>query len=113
MLVFINIISQLEGIEDVTLLRKALFDATDVVINSGYTKPLTSAEVSDRKEITETVSLHCTLLQSLAEMDQLKRGLNVLGVANYMKDYPLFFTSYFTSQDSQKLSAGIIISFSC
>ena len=41
---------------------------------SGYTKPLFRAEMEDREEISRTIALHYTLLQSKAEMDQLKQG---------------------------------------
>ena len=32
-------------------------DACDILISAGYSKPLTSAELSNKKEITETMYL--------------------------------------------------------
>lgn len=60
-------------------LCEMLLDGSDVILNSGYTKPLASSKLYDRAEIVRTVSLHYALLQSLAEMDQLKMGLQSLG----------------------------------
>ena len=99
----------MNGIENVAELRQTLMDACDILISAGYSKPLTSAELSNKKEITETISLHYALLQSICEMDQLKRGLNVLGIVDYMKEYPLFFSSYFMKQGNKKLMAGTCI----
>ena len=100
---------QLKLADNVNGMRKTLFDNADIIMNSGYTKPLMSAELSNVNEIVDTVSLQYTLLQSIAEMEQLKRGLNVLGVTNFMRDYPLLLTSFFTSQGNIKLSAGVLL----
>lgn len=70
------------------MMRQTLLDASDVVINSGYTKPLVSAKLSDIAEISKTIALHYTLLQSLAEMDQSKKGLESLGALEIINKNP-------------------------
>ena len=49
--------------------------------------------------------LHCTIYQSMAELDQLKASLNILGVCDEMERNPQHFVDFFTRKD-QKLSAG-------
>ena len=80
--------------------------AIDIILNCGYTKPLFRAEMEDREEISRTIALHYTLLQSKAEMDQLKQGLNSLGVADLMKEQVHLFANFFTSDGHSRLTAG-------
>ena len=100
-------VTQLKDVKDVSALRQLLFDAADTVIDCGYSKPLTSANLVDIEEISDKVALHRTLLVSLAEIDQLISGLNVLGVADLIKEYPHLFLSFFTSEHRKKLTAGV------
>lgn len=51
---------------------------------SGDTKPLASASLSDNEEMSRTIFLHQAIFQSMAELGQLRRGLNVLGVCEEM-----------------------------
>ena len=52
------------------------------------------------------IFLHYTIFRSKAELDQLKAGLNVLGVCDEMKNNPGIFKDYFTVR-VEKLSAGL------
>ena len=74
----VTFVTQLKDVKDVSALRQFLFDAADTVIDCGYLKPLTSANLVDIEEISDTVALHRTLLVSLAETDQLIRGLKLM-----------------------------------
>ncbi len=57
-----------------------LLDSSDVIMNSGYTKPIVTAKVSDIPEIKRVVTLHYSILEVIAELDQFKKGLQSLGV---------------------------------
>ena len=61
--------------------------------------------ISDKEEIIRSPFLHTTIYRSMAELDQLKAGLNVLGVCNKMEKNPDHFLEFFTRKN-QKLSAG-------
>ena len=78
---------------------------------SGYTKPLTSAQLEDKCEIIQTIALHYTLLQSIAEMDQLKKGLETLGVLQIIQDHQIILEPFFTAEGNIKLTAGMHLNF--
>ena len=69
-------------------MRRLLEDNTSIVCESGYTKPLANALLSDKQEISRTVFLHQTIFRSMAEWGQLRRGLNVMGVCEEMAKNP-------------------------
>ncbi len=75
-------------------------------MNSGYTKPLVTAKVSDIPEIKRVVALHYTLLEAIAELDQFKKGLQSLGVLDIVSKNHEMMAPFFTNQGHQKLSAG-------
>ena len=52
--------------------------------------------MDERHEISRALFLHYTIFCSKAELDQLKAGLNVLGVCDEMKNNPGIFKDYFT-----------------
>ncbi len=83
-----------------------LLDSSDVIMNSGYTKPIFTAKVSDIPEIKQVVTLHCSILEVLAELDQFKKGLQSLGVLDIISQYPKLMAPFFTNKGHQKLSAG-------
>ena len=87
-------------------LQQTLLDASDVIINSGYTKPLVSAKLSDRAVISKAVALHYSILQSIAELDQLKKGLESLGMLEVIKNNRDLLAPFFTCQGNEKLTAG-------
>ncbi len=47
-------------------------------MNSGYTKLLVTAKVSDIPEIKRVVALHYTLLEAIAELDSSRKACNPL-----------------------------------
>ena len=57
--------------DDVISLHEALVEATDIVVNAGLAKPIQNFCLQDKENIAHVVALHYTLLQSVAEMDQL------------------------------------------
>ena len=77
-----------------------------MILEAGYTKLLRSVTMDERHEISRALFLHYTIFRSKAELDQLKSGLNVLGVSDEMKSNPQIFKDYFTMR-VEKLSAGL------
>ena len=103
---FFNYPLQLKDVSDDSLMQQT---SSEVVLNSGYTKPLLSAKLCDIAEISQSVALHYTLLQSLAEMNQLKKGLESFGLLEIIKRNSNLLAHFFTCQGSKKLTAGIYI----
>ena len=90
---------------DVDILRRLVGENIQLILDAGYTKNLLRISISDKEEIIRALFLHTTIYRSMAELDQLKAGLNVLGVYNEMEKNPDHFLEFFTRKD-QKLSAG-------
>ncbi|XP_064391385.1 uncharacterized protein LOC135339169 isoform X1 [Halichondria panicea] len=58
-------------------LKDCILDECDTIVNAGYSKPLFTSTQADKIEIVKTLKLYYTLLESLAEINQLKEGLQV------------------------------------
>lgn len=88
-------------------MRRLLEANNGIVCESGYTKPLANASLSDKEEISRTVFLHQTIFRSMAEWGQLRRGVNVLGVCEEMAKSPETLLGFFTSVCIKPLTAGL------
>ena len=94
-------------VDDCAEMRRLLAANNDIICESGYTKPLASASLSDKEEISRTIFLHQTIFRSMAEWGQLRRGLNVLGVCEEMARSPDTLLGFFTSACTKPLTAGL------
>ena len=72
-------------------MKDLLTSNCDVVCESGYAKPLTNITLHDKNEIIRAVFFHQALYRGLAELDQLRKGLNVLGISDEMAQNPDIF----------------------
>ena len=79
----------------------------NVIMDSGYSHQLRKIGLDEKYELIHTISLHSTIYKVMGELEQLKSGLNELGVADEMRKNPTMFESYFTFKDYQDLTAGI------
>ena len=88
---------------------KALLGANStILLDAGYNKNLQYVTVEDKEEMIRTLFLHYTIYRNKAELDQIKLGLNILGIADEMKVNSEIFNSYFTCNDHElPLSAGL------
>ena len=86
-------------------LRTLVRDNNELILDAGYTRDLQSITITEKEHIIRALFLHCTIYRSMAELDQLKAGLNVLGICEEMERNPNHFVDFFTRKD-QKLSAG-------
>lgn len=98
---------QLQEQEDEAEFRELLASHTDILFDSGYWRPTTMATLLDRDEIVHTIFIHQTIYSCLAELDQVKAGLNVLGVADKLSKNPDLLMDFFTSINIKKLTAGL------
>lgn len=87
-------------------LREAALDNLDFIVDAGFSKPLSSITMEIKEELVKVLCLHHILLKAKAELDQLKEGLQSLGVLNIMKNSPSFFLSLFTATEKDTLTAG-------
>ena len=96
---------QLQEEDDTTTLWELLASHSNILIDSGYQKPTTMATLGDKKEIINTIFLHQTIYSCLAELDQLKAGLNVLGVIDEMTKTQNLLIGFFTLINTKDLTA--------
>lgn len=64
-------------------------------VECGITKPVTSMRLGDKSTIISAVCLHYAVLGSLAELEQLKRGLQTAKLATLMDKHPHLFKELF------------------
>jgi hypothetical protein len=83
---------------------------SDLIIDSGYNKPLACVKLCDINDIIRTITIHKVILSSLAELSQFKRGFSALGVADELKKHPDALSSFFCKDKDIPLTAGV---FSC
>lgn len=73
----------------------------------GYSRLLGKIGFEEKQELIRTMFLHATIYKVMAELEQLKAGLNELGVADQMKTNSKMFESYFTFSQHQDITAGV------
>ena len=93
--------------EDDTGLRQTCQSETDMIINAGYSKPISHITISERQGLVNTIALHYTLLRNKAELDQLKAGLSELGVGEAMQSSPKLFEPMFIPSGVMPLPASM------
>lgn len=79
----------------------------ELLIDCGYSKPIPMITLMDKDSIVNTISLHHLILKVKAELDQLRSGLETLGVAAAMKLNPKLFQPLFTRNGQIELTPGI------
>ena len=87
-------------------LQACVFEACDALLNAGYTKPISTLTQADKAEVVKTLKLHFTLLNSLAETNQLKQGFQANGVGKAMAKYSDLMKPLFVSGSRSALTAG-------
>lgn len=81
--------------------------ACDVLLECGYTKPLSTLKAIDVTQLIKNVTLHSTILKIKSELDQFIDGLNEAGVLHSIRQYSDFFRPLFVSSGTA-ISAGIM-----
>ena len=65
------------------------------MLECGITKPAVMMHLADKEKIISAVCLHYAVLSSLAELEQLRRGLHTLRFSVLMESYPFLFKQLF------------------
>ena len=63
---------------------------SDLICDSGYRKPTATSTLANKQEIVITVFLDQTVYSCLAELNQLRSGVNVFGVIDEVKVSRIF-----------------------
>ena len=79
---------QLQQTGDITEFCELVTSHCDLISDLGYHKPVATSTLANKQEIMRAIFLHQIVYSCLAELDQLKRGLNVLGVTDEMSESP-------------------------
>ena len=88
-------------------MKSTCANACDIIVDAGYTLPVTAVTLRRRSELVRTIMLHAVLLRNKLELDQLKTGLSTLGVLEAMSKNQNIMEPYFVSGKRPKLTAGI------
>ena len=65
-------------------LRSLALENCDVLLQSGYTKPIALFSIGEKTDIIHTITLHEVLLQSLGEAQQFKEGIGAFNVSQML-----------------------------
>lgn len=87
-------------------LQDVCSNGIDLILESGYSKPVTAIELSCKQELMNTLMLHYTLYQNKAVLDQLKSGLCIMGVADAMITYPDLLQAFFVAGKEVPITGG-------
>ena len=88
-------------------LHSLLLDNCELILESGFTKPLMCVNVEDIPNVVQTVTLHRVILRSLAELSQFKDGIEALGVGKVMNVHSHLLYDFFV-QGKDPLTAGVV-----
>lgn len=83
--------------------RNLVEEHTEMMFDSGFTKPPTAVALSDKEHIIKALCLHHIILKCKAELDQIKDGLRTLGVATAIEVLPEAFQCLFTAAEDLKM----------
>ena len=83
-------------------LHTLLLKNCDIMLDSGYTKPLVRTCLQDIPNVVQTVTLHRVILRSLAELSQFIDGIEALGVGKALKEYSGILRVFFVNCNPPK-----------
>lgn len=101
------ILSQIEAATDESTLRQVCEGGLNLIVESGFTKPVTSITITSKLEVMNALMMHFTLYRNKAVFDQLRSGLEVLGVSDAMRKYPDILEPFFVGGKRPPLTAGM------
>ena len=81
---------------------QALFDSDSYNFryDNGVAKSASKINLSDKEKILNVLCLHYTILTSLAELEQLRRGLSIQKFDSLMKSHPQLIRQAFLPLES-------------
>lgn len=88
-------------------IREVASKNIDLLIECGFTKPVSLLNLQDKAELIHAITLHKVILCSLAELDQFRSGMSVFGIAESMKQYHQLYTHYYCIGTGDLLTSGL------
>ena len=80
-----------------------------MVLQSGFIKPVTRLNMTDKEQITRTVILHSVILSSLAGLTQFRDGIwTIEGMKEALKNHSGLLEPFFCNKEIP-LTAGMCI----
>ena len=92
---------------DIPKLRECALDACDMLTACGFTKPIATLVEDDVCQLIKCVTLHSTIFQIKAELDQFIQGLSDAGVLEMLQNHAHLLQSFFV-YSPQLLTAGLV-----
>lgn len=89
-------------------MKRIMGAISELLIECGFNKSISTIKLTDKDCIVNIISLHHLILKVKAELDQLKSGLEILGVAAAMKAHSELFQPLFTNMGRAKLTPGML-----
>lgn len=88
-------------------MREVAGEHIDLLLECGYTKPVSLLSLEDKSELIHAVTLHKVVLCSLVELDQFRTGMAALGVAESLKQYHQVYTPFYCMGAGDLLTSGV------
>ena len=89
-------------------MKQSATDNTDLLFESGFTKPFTALVMEDKKHIVKSVVLHSVLISSLAELSQFRDGMyKIDGLKSALGVYTRLLKPFYCTEVEESLTAGI------
>ena len=92
---------------DSKMIQEIVSKNSSIIMDCGYSRLLGKIGSEERQELIRTIFLHGTIYKVMGELEQLKAGLNELGVADQIKANPKMFEAYFTFSKHQEITTGM------
>ena len=96
---------QVSSASSVEELKSVVIDNSELIIESGITKPFTKLSMDDKVSIVQSVALHSVILKTLGELSEFRDGLQSLGVAQAMSANGELLRNFYVKGNS-KVTAG-------
>ena len=104
---------QLNSAPDDVAVRNIAMGACDVLLDCGYTKPLSQLKLNDVPQLIKLAALHSTVLRIKSELDQFITGISEAGCLHAIQEYSALFIPMFVASDNIKLNAGDSYDLKC
>ena len=103
---FYNIVFQIDNAKEESDLREVAGEHIDLLLECGFTKPISWLNLEGKPELIQAVTLHKVILSSLAELDQFRTGMAALGVAESLKQYYQLYIPFYCMGAGDVLTSG-------
>ena len=78
----------------------------EIISDAGFHRPLISADLSWKPELLQCLRVHYCLTSIQTVLDQIRSGLDTLGVLSNMQSYPSVVKPFFCYEEALTISYG-------